>query len=105
MTKKIKYYKRLPGRRRASFAFVRNSLWLGEDHLLHVMNRGYTEEYKRFYYRDIQAVLVRQTGAGRVMAVLFGIITVSFLLLLLLGWKRWDFDRAGLIALGITAGF
>jgi hypothetical protein len=37
-------------------AFVsRCSLWLGADHLLVVDSNGYTETYKRFYFRDVQA--------------------------------------------------
>jgi hypothetical protein len=36
------------------------SLWLGADHVLSVRSMRLLEEYKRFYYRDIQALLVRQ---------------------------------------------
>jgi hypothetical protein len=32
------------------------SLWLGEDHLLCVDSNGYAETYKRFYFRDVQAI-------------------------------------------------
>ncbi len=39
----------------------RGSLWLGPDHLLSVETNGYTESYKRFYFRDIQAIIVRRT--------------------------------------------
>src|SRR5574341_2110684 len=101
---RIKYYRRLPGRRR-TFAFTRNSLWLGEDHLLHVINRGYTEEYKRFYYRDIQAVVMRRTRTGAVITLLLGVLNLFFLALVLLGWKRWEWEPAGLIAILIPAGF
>lgn len=34
----------------------RCSLWLGHDHLLFIDSNGYTEIYKRFYFRDIQAL-------------------------------------------------
>jgi len=37
------------------------SLWLGPDHLLCVESMIFTEEYKRFYYRDIQAFIIRRT--------------------------------------------
>lgn len=105
MSKKVKYYKRLPGRGRSTFSLMRNSLWLGEDHLLHVINRGYTEEYKRFYYRDIQAILLRQTNTGKVVAILLALIAAFFLILLFFGWYSWGFEQAGLAALGIIAGF
>lgn len=39
----------------------RGSLWLGADHLLCVENNGYRENYKRFYFRDIQAIIVQHT--------------------------------------------
>jgi len=40
---------------------ARSSLWLGKDHLLGVDSTGYAEEYKRFYFRDIQAVTLVAT--------------------------------------------
>jgi len=40
---------------------TRVSLWLGSDHLLHVENNGFTEIYKRFYFRDIQAFTVLES--------------------------------------------
>jgi len=39
----------------------RISLWLGNDHLLLVESNGFTETYKRFYFRDIQAVTLQET--------------------------------------------
>jgi len=40
---------------RAAFA-TRSSLWLGTDHLLCVDSTGYSETYRRFYFRDIQTI-------------------------------------------------
>ncbi|MGA9875475.1 MAG: hypothetical protein WBQ21_06680, partial [Solirubrobacteraceae bacterium] len=37
----------------------------GDDHLLFVENSGFTETYKRFYFRDIQAITIRRTTARR----------------------------------------
>ena len=42
-------------------AAARSSLWLGKDHLLCIETNGYTETYKRFYFRDIQAVTLHRT--------------------------------------------
>ena len=39
----------------------RSSLWLGEDHLLRIDSSGYTETYRRYFLRDIQAVIIRKT--------------------------------------------
>src|SRR5215469_9283782 len=39
-----------------------SSLWLGPDHILCVNSNGYIETYKRFYFRDIQAIIIQRTG-------------------------------------------
>ena len=39
-----------------------SSLWLGSNHLLCVNTSGFAETYKRFYFRDIQALTVRLTS-------------------------------------------
>jgi hypothetical protein len=60
-------YVRLPGRGRDSSSMVvatRCSLWLGADHILFVTNQGYTESYKRFYYPDVQALIVQKTKSS-----------------------------------------
>ena len=36
----------------------RSSLWIGRDHLLKIDSMRFTEEYKRFYFRDIQAITI-----------------------------------------------
>ena len=57
-------YRRLPGRGRTPLGS--HSLWIGEDHLLLVELRGFTETYRRFYFRDVQAIILRRTDrAGR----------------------------------------
>jgi len=53
-------YRKLTGVNR-SLGFL-SQLWLGPDHLLHVHSTGYTETYRRFYLRDIQAMLIIHTG-------------------------------------------
>ena len=49
-------YRRLPGRRRGVISGA--SLWMGSDHILLVKSAWFREEYKRFYLRDIQAIVV-----------------------------------------------
>lgn len=49
-------YRRLPGRRRGLVSA--SSLWMGSDHILLVKSAWFREEYKRFYLRDIQAIVV-----------------------------------------------
>jgi hypothetical protein len=53
----------------------RSSLWLGRDHVLNIDSNRYSEEYKRFYFRDIQAITVRATNRRAIwnwiLAILF----------------------------------
>jgi hypothetical protein len=86
MAAKAKEYRRLPGqgiRRQgflsASVSARRARLWLGRDHLLAVESQWYSEDYRRFYFRDIQAVIIRKTIKGMVVnmvLIFFGILTL-----------------------------
>jgi len=71
-------YKRLTRpRRRSNFAVAlvsRCSLWMGQDHLLHIDSTGYTETYKRFYFRDIQAVTLMRTHSWIYQMLTFGFL-------------------------------
>jgi len=49
-------YRKLPGRLRG--IGYGSSLWMAPDHLLLVSTRLFREEYKRFYLRDIQAIVM-----------------------------------------------
>jgi hypothetical protein len=52
-------YRKLPGHRRG---FIRGfSVWLGPDHLLAVNSMRFREEYKRYYFRDIQAIVIAES--------------------------------------------
>lgn len=106
MARKPKEYKRLPGRGRrskgASFG-LRNSLWLGPDHILSVSNAGYTEDYQRFYYRDVQAILAHRTAAGVAMSAALGFLAIASLVLVLVGeLSKWPLP--GTVTAGISAG-
>jgi len=41
-----------------------------------VSNYGYTEEYKRFYFRDIQGIVLQQTSAWLIWTAVLGMIVV-----------------------------
>ena len=72
------YTQLTPTRQRRRFSFVsssRSSLWLGKDHLLLVDTEGYTESYKRFYLRDIQAIILRRNSRMLVILIVTGLIT------------------------------
>lgn len=49
-------YQKLPGRRRGLIRGA--SLWLGSGYLLSVKSMRFREDYKRFYFRDMQAIAV-----------------------------------------------
>lgn len=69
-------YKRLTRERTATTFNVavstRSSLWLGEDHLLQVESAFFTETYKRFFFRDIQAIAIRRTDRRMLWNVILG---------------------------------
>ena len=56
----------------------RVSLWLGNDHLLCVHMTGYSEIYKRFYFRDIEAIVVRATNARNIWTFGYAIAVFFF---------------------------
>jgi hypothetical protein len=102
-------YRRLTrGRNRYLFAVAlaaRSSLWLGKDHLLQIDTNGYTETYKRFYFRDIQALVLCKTNAGLRQTVVLGAITGVLTLIAILGTGEivaWVFGSlAALFGIGL----
>ena len=48
-------YRKLPG---ASGMLLKSKLWLGPDHVLRVRRSLFSEEYRRYYFRDIQAIVL-----------------------------------------------
>ena len=82
MARAQKMYRRLPGNAAALASYHR--LWLGPDHLLAVRSVGFSEEYKRFYFSDIQALIVQKTDRREILnvicalaAILFGLLTLA----------------------------
>jgi hypothetical protein len=48
--------------------------------LLAVHSNYFSEDYKRFFYRDIQAIITRKTITGMIQNICLGIISLLFLL-------------------------
>jgi hypothetical protein len=80
-------YRRLPGRGRRGWLVIasRCSLWLAPDHILGVQNIGVNEEYKRFYFRDIQSITIEQNRTALmwncskgVLATVIGVLFYAF---------------------------
>jgi len=71
-------YTRLPGRRLG--IVQRASLWLGADHVLVVHETMTGESYRRFFFCDIQSVVIRATTRRQTTTVV--LLLLAFLNLL-----------------------
>src|SRR5215210_953391 len=104
-----KDYRRLAGRgsKTGIFAVARVSsrLYLGPDHLLNVETRGWTESYRRYYFSDIQALVVAKTKRALVWNIILGTLAAGLGILLGVGWMgraTWDSSAyVGAWAVGI----
>jgi hypothetical protein len=99
-TPEIHYRRLTRARARSAFAVAfqsRASLWLGPDHLLDVNSSGYSETYKRFYFRDIQAVIMRETRRRTVWNVILVVPIIGCLAELLTGLASTPGNRTATI--------
>jgi hypothetical protein len=76
------HYLRLPGRH-ASWR-SRESAWLGSDHLLLLSDYLFWERYRRYYFRDIQALVLEPTTQYGTLTLALGIPTALSAALVLL---------------------
>ncbi|MFC1857271.1 hypothetical protein ACFL9U_04495 [Thermodesulfobacteriota bacterium] len=81
MTGNPERYKRLSGKKKRFLGFGYDQLWLGSDHLLLLDSKYYEEDYKRFYFKDIQSLLVRKTDFGKIQNIFLGLIGGFFILI------------------------
>ena len=51
---------------------------MGQDHLLHIATGIFVEEYKRFYFRDIQSLTIHQSRSGTVANIVLAVLGVGF---------------------------
>ncbi|OQY02850.1 MAG: hypothetical protein B6I22_12800 [Desulfobacteraceae bacterium 4572_123] len=101
MSNASKEYTRLPGKKK-NFLIGYYSLWLGYDHLLYIFSRFGIEDYKRFYFKDIQAVITRKTATGKIQNLILSIFCILFSLMALYlkgGWSIFNWSMAGLMAI------
>jgi hypothetical protein len=59
------------GAGRGLFNFSRRYLYASIDHLLIIESTGYTEDYRRVQYQDIQALVARPTAARLIRNLVF----------------------------------
>jgi hypothetical protein len=83
---KRKTYRRLPGLR---WGASRSILRLADDHLLLCDYRtGFIERYKRFYFKDIEAFIVRRTAVWPIALTSWGACALCFLII---SWgNKWN---------------
>jgi hypothetical protein len=90
-------YRRLPGNLRGWIR--KSSLWEGDDHLLLVRGTRFAEDYRRFYYRDIQAISMHRAPVlGSI-----GWLLLNLILCVLFVAVAVDSPRGWWIALPLTA--
>ncbi|MGD9187820.1 MAG: hypothetical protein PVI89_06395 [Desulfobacteraceae bacterium] len=74
MARKKRPYKNL---QRFSFnIFSAPSLWIGPDHLLSVDAVLFQETYKRFYYSDIQAIVMIRSNRHHLWTAIWGVLAL-----------------------------
>jgi hypothetical protein len=101
-------YTRLTRTRNRSFFSIamssRTSLWLGSDHLLCVDTSGYTETYKRFYFRDIQAVTLGHSKRRMIWNFVLGFLAFPCLAGLVAELlSKSGVDRGAILAWSVPA--
>jgi small-conductance mechanosensitive channel len=99
-------YRPLGGKGRPAFSFAlaaTSRLYLGDDHLLYVMNERFSESYKRFYFRDIQALTWHETDRRNLINVIVLLIGF-FAALLSWGIGSSTTATAGFVVLGVALG-
>ncbi len=77
MAKDIKL-KKLPGKPREFFYLInsaRYELWMASDHLVFLKRNQFTEECKRFYFNDVQAITVTRTRTN--LYVIIGLVVAA----------------------------
>ena len=106
MARSQKAYRRLPGRKAGFLSYCR--LWLGTDHLLLARTTGFSEEYKRFYFRDIQAVVTRRTERREILSVVLAFTAIVFGVLSVFtdsGWRIFLFVMTGTVLLALLVNW
>jgi hypothetical protein len=101
-----KAYRRLPGRQAGLVSYSR--VWLGPDHLLLARTAFFSEEYKRFYFRDIQAVITRRTERREIWNVIFAFTAIAFGVLSVFttsGWRTFLFVMTGTVLFALLVNW
>ncbi|MBT8341111.1 MAG: hypothetical protein KJP07_13930 [Desulfatitalea sp.] len=53
-------------------------MWQGPDHLLWVTSGMIHEQYKRFFYKDVQAIILRKTGRQHIWTTVWSLLALLY---------------------------
>jgi len=85
------------GTGRGSFRIaMRHRLYQASDHLLLIQSTGFTDDYRRLYYRDIGHVVARRTQRRMWLGVVLAVMIFIMLWILAYAWSQGGF-RAGAV--------
>jgi hypothetical protein len=97
MNNRASIYRRLPGRGTALAHYVR--LYEGPDHFLQISSTGFSESYKRFYFRDIQAFIIEKKIWHHLWSAFWGAFAAAFFI------PAWFASGGAAVVLWSIAGF
>jgi hypothetical protein len=97
MTAEKSLYRRLPGKKKG-FLIGHHTLWQGSDHLLQIYSRFGAEDYKRYYFDDIQAIITRKTASGKIQNIVLAALTGLFCLFAVTSGGGWSHFHAAIAA-------
>jgi hypothetical protein len=97
MNPKTSAYQRLPGKKKG-LLIGHHTLWQGSDHLLQIYSRLGVEDYKRYYFDDIQAIITRKTGSGRIQNIVLAALSGLFCFFALTSEGGWSLFHAAIAA-------
>lgn len=106
MKKKERPYRPLPGRAAGVMGVYR--LWAAEDHLILVSSMMGSERYQRFFFKDIEAFVIRHTSGCRDRNLVLGLCWIVMGGLAAAAYSAMDTStassREGLTAFAIVCG-
>ena len=93
-------YTKLTPRHRTPGGYTQ--LWLAQDHLLLLTNSRFSEEYKRFSFADIQAIVVTQLPSQLILQIVMILAALAWMSLWFAvdsKFAKWAFEITGALAL------
>ena len=68
-------YSKLTGKRRSWIQY--SQLWVAADHLLMIQSSRFTEEYSRYRFEDIEAIVITELESEPLRQIVFALIALS----------------------------